>query len=161
MLDSNASIKYNVGLLRIQGFLKGREFLARLSNHRDLKKTLHTSVWQWSSYLNFLYSFFHHIYVFTWNLACLIKLQPVLHLLPQFLTKHICQLICKTRCVETEHSGAHSYFFLQLLFKNLFSLVIQWYLGHWVTLLTNFLANEDFFCCFSDSANECFSGCAR
>jgi len=44
MLDSNASIKYNVGLLRIQGFLKGREFLARLSNHRDLKKTLHTSV---------------------------------------------------------------------------------------------------------------------
>ena len=124
MLDSNASIKYNVGLLRIQGFLKGREFLARLSNHRDLKKTLHTSVWWWSSYLNFLYSFFHHIYVFTWNLACLIKLQPVLHLLPQFLTKHICQLICKTRCVETEHSGAHSYFFLQLLFKNLFSLVI-------------------------------------
>jgi len=22
-------------------------------------------------------------------------------------------------------------------------------------------ANEDFFRCFSDSANECFSGCAR
>ena len=30
-----------------------------------------------------------------------------------------------------------------------------------VTLLTNFLANEDFFRCFSDSANECFSGCVR
>jgi len=24
-----------------------------------------------------------------------------------------------------------------------------------------FWANEDFFRCFSDSANECFSGCAR
>ena len=30
-----------------------------------------------------------------------------------------------------------------------------------VTLLTNFSDNEDFFRCFSDSANECFSGCAR
>ena len=30
-----------------------------------------------------------------------------------------------------------------------------------VTLLTNFSANEDFFRCSSDSAKECFSGCAR
>ena len=77
------------------GFLKSREFVAKLSNHWDSKKTLHTSVLWWSSYLSFLYSFFHHIYVLTRNIACLIKLQPVLHLLPQFLTKHICQLICK------------------------------------------------------------------
>jgi len=28
-------------------------------------------------------------------------------------------------------------------------------------LLTNFSANKDFFRCFSDSANECFSGCVR
>jgi len=30
-----------------------------------------------------------------------------------------------------------------------------------VTLLTNFSANEDFFHRFLDSANKCFSGCAR